>query len=138
MQQSRCCPRIVRAAPGQMSLTSSAATRKLHLPYGMNPPGGTHVNKLLRSLLFALALSPLVALAEAPVDVNTADAAALETVKGIGPARAKAIIEYRKANGAFASVDDLTKVPGIGDKSVTQLREQLTVGSAKKQVAKSK
>lgn len=96
------------------------------------------MNKLLRSLLFALALFPLAALAEGPVDVNTADAAALETVKGIGPAKAKAIIEYRKANGAFASVDDLTKVPGIGDKSVAQLREQLTVGGAKKQVAKSK
>ena len=96
------------------------------------------MNKMIRTIKYANAMTQMLALAEAPVDINTADAAALETVKGIGPARAKAIIEYRKANGAFASVDDLTKVPGIGDKSVAQLREQLTVGSAKKQVAKSK
>lgn len=95
------------------------------------------MNKLLRSLLFALVLAPLTAFA-VPVDINTADAPALETVNGIGPARARAIVEYRKANGPFASVDDLTKVPGIGDKSIVQLRDQLTVSGAKKQVAKAK
>lgn len=87
--------------------------------------------RLLRSLVFAAALAPLAALA-APVDINTADAAALEEVKGIGPVRARAIVEYRNANGAFASVDDLTKVAGIGDKSVDQLRDQVTVGAARK------
>lgn len=99
--------------------------------------GDINVIRLLRSLVFAVALSPLAALA-APVDINNADAAALEEVKGIGPARAKAIVEYRTANGPFASVDDLTKVSGIGDKSVNQLRDQVTVGAAKKPAPKAK
>jgi competence protein ComEA len=96
------------------------------------------MTRLLRSLFFALALAPIAAFAT-PVDINSADAPALEEVKGIGPARAKAIVEYRKANGPFASVDDLTKVPGIGNKSINQLRDQLTVAAAvKKPVAKAK
>ena len=90
------------------------------------------MSSTIRALLFVLAISPLAVMATNPVNVNTADAAALEQVKGIGPARAKAIIEYRNANGPFAKIEDLTRVPGIGDKSVLQLREQLTVGAAPK------
>ena len=96
------------------------------------------MTKLLRSIIFALALAPLAAFALAPVDVNTADAAALQQVKGIGPAKAQAIVEYRKTNGPFASVDDLTKVPGIGEKSIVRLREQLTTGNTGKHAAKAK
>jgi len=92
---------------------------------------------LIRSLVFAVALAPLAAFA-APVDINAADAAALEEVKGIGPVRAKAIVDYRNANGPFVSVDDLTKVAGIGAKSVGQLRDQLTAGAAKNPPAKAK
>ncbi len=88
--------------------------------------------RLLRVLLVALVLSPLSALAAGAVDINTADAAALEQVKGIGPSRAKAIVEYRQKNGPFAKVDDLSQVPGIGEKSLAQLRDQLTVGGAAK------
>ena len=94
--------------------------------------------KMLRALLFAVVLSPLGALAAGPVDINTADAAALEQVKGIGPSRAKAIVEYRRANGPFAKVDDLTRVPGIGDKAVGKLRDQVTAGAAARQAAKAK
>ncbi len=86
------------------------------------------MKKLFASLVLALLLAPFGALAA--VDVNTADAAALEQIKGIGPAKAAAIVKYRNENGAFKSVDDLVKVPGIGEKSVEQLRDQVTVGSA--------
>ncbi|MGE0683226.1 MAG: ComEA family DNA-binding protein [Candidatus Binatia bacterium] len=61
------------------------------------------------------------------VNINTADEAALMTLKGIGKGKAKTIIEYRQKNGPFKSVDDLTKVKGIGDKTLTQLRDLLTV-----------
>lgn len=84
------------------------------------------MKKLFGMLAFALLLSPFGALAA--VDVNTADAAALEQVKGIGPAKAAAIVKYRSDNGPFKSVDDLVNVPGIGEKSVKQLRDQLSVG----------
>ncbi len=61
------------------------------------------------------------------VNLNTADAQALEALPGIGPAKAKAVIEYRQKNGAFKTVDDLRKVSGIGEKTLEELRSQVTV-----------
>lgn len=96
------------------------------------------MRKILLTLLLALALSPLCAFATGPIDLNAADAATLEQVKGIGPSKAAAIIKYREQNGPFASVDDLVKVPGIGEKSLLQLREQLTVSAAGKAETRTK
>jgi competence protein ComEA len=61
------------------------------------------------------------------VNINTADEAALTSVKGVGKSKAKAIIAYREKNGAFKSVDDLTKVKGIKAKSLAKFSDQLTV-----------
>jgi competence protein ComEA len=76
--------------------------------------------------------TPAAASKEAPaaaakVNLNTADQATLVSVKGIGKKRAQAIIEYREKNGPFKTVDDLTKVKGIGDKQLAQLKDQVTV-----------
>jgi len=87
------------------------------------------MRRFLRSLLLSLALCPLAAMALEPVNINTADTAALQQINGIGPSKANAIIEYRKVNGPFATVDDLTKVPGIGEKSLAHLKPQITVGT---------
>jgi competence protein ComEA len=77
--------------------------------------------KKLLMLFVALGLS-LSTLIAAAVEVNTADETALETVKGIGPAHAKAIIDERTKNGPFKDADDLvTRVKGIGPKSVQNL-----------------
>ncbi len=62
------------------------------------------------------------------LNINTADEAAFEALKGIGDSKAKAIIAYRKANGNFKSVDDLTNVQGISDKLLAKIRDELTVG----------
>jgi competence protein ComEA len=61
------------------------------------------------------------------VNLNTADAAALDTLPRIGPAMAARIIEWRDANGRFTSVEDLLSVPGIGDKMLQTLRDLVTV-----------
>ena len=61
------------------------------------------------------------------VNLNTADAAALDTLPRIGPAMAARIIEWRDANGRFTSVEDLLSVPGIGDKMLEALRDLVTV-----------
>lgn len=61
------------------------------------------------------------------VDVNTADATALETLPGIGPALAGRIIDWRTENGPFPSVDALTDVPGIGPATLERLRDLVTV-----------
>jgi len=67
---------------------------------------------------FMLAVMALVfsALAwAAPVNINTADAKALDKLEGVGPAKAAAIIKYRTENGGFKAPEDLKKVPGVGD-----------------------
>ena len=61
--------------------------------------------------------------ASGKIDVNTADAATLETLPGVGPAIAQAIVSSRP----FASVDDLTRVPGIGEARLAELRDHVTV-----------
>ena len=61
------------------------------------------------------------------VNVNTADAAALAKIKGIGPKKAEAIIAYRKANGNFKTLDDLKKVKGIGPKVLEKIKTHLTI-----------
>ncbi|GAA3646476.1 hypothetical protein GCM10022202_02190 [Microbacterium marinilacus] len=66
--------------------------------------------------------------AEATVDINAADAAALEELPRIGPALAARIIEWREANGRFESVEDLLAVSGIGDKMLEALRPLVRVG----------
>lgn len=63
----------------------------------------------------------------AGININTATQSELETLQGIGPAKAKAIIEYREEKGPFASKDDLVNVDGVGPGTIKQLREQITV-----------
>ncbi|WP_371926504.1 ComEA family DNA-binding protein [Chromobacterium sp. IIBBL 290-4] len=63
----------------------------------------------------------------AAVNLNTATQQQLEALKGIGPAKAKAIVDYRTKNGPFKTVDDLKKVSGIGDKTLEKLRKDLAV-----------
>lgn len=62
-----------------------------------------------------------------PVNINTAGAAELDVLPGVGPSTAAAIIEYRTAHGPFRTVDDLAKVRGIGPARLDQLRRLVTV-----------
>ncbi len=68
--------------------------------------------------------------AAGPIDINTADAAALQTLPGIGETKAAAIIAHRDANGPFATVDDLKNVKGIGEKTLEKLKEKISVGAS--------
>jgi competence protein ComEA len=63
-----------------------------------------------------------------PVDLNSATADQLDTLPGVGPSTAQAILSYRTAHGPFASVDDLDQVRGIGPAKLGQLRDLVTVG----------
>ena len=85
----------------------------------------------MKQLLVAfIAFFAFFGIAAAAVNLNTASKAELETVKGIGPQKAEAIVEYRKRNGPFKKVDDLKKVNGFGDKSVAKMHSELTVDAA--------
>jgi len=61
------------------------------------------------------------------VNLNTADAVTLETLPGVGPALAGRIVEWREQNGAFASVDELDEVSGIGPAMLAKVRDLVTV-----------
>ena len=80
---------------------------------------------LLIVMLFAS-----IQFAFAAVNLNTATQAELETLKGVGPAKAKMIIDDRTKNGPFKSVDDLDRVKGFGMKSIEKLRGELSVSGA--------
>ena len=81
-------------------------------------------------LLVLLAFFAFSGMAMAAVNLNTATKEELDGVKGIGPVKAQAIIEYRTKNGSFKSVDDLKNVKGFGDKTVAKMRSELTVDGA--------
>jgi len=85
------------------------------------------MKKLLMVLIAFFAFSGM---ATAAINLNSASKAELETVKGIGPQKAEAILDYRKKNGPFKKVDDLRNVSGFGDKSVENMRSELTVDAA--------
>ncbi|MEN0666881.1 helix-hairpin-helix domain-containing protein [Caldifermentibacillus hisashii] len=61
------------------------------------------------------------------VNINQADASALDSLPGIGPSKAEAIIEYRETNGPFQKVEDLMNISGIGEKTFEKLKDQITV-----------
>ena len=105
-------------------------------------------SKIVTALVFTLVLAlagataapvaaaspaaPKAAASEArPIDINTADATALESVPGIGKSLSQRILTFREKNGPFQSVDDLLKIQGIGEKSIQKLRPYLMVAKAK-------
>lgn len=67
------------------------------------------------------------ALQEEKININTANLKTLSGLKGIGPERAKNIIDYRSQNGRFESIEDIKKVNGIGDKIFSQISSLIRV-----------
>lgn len=60
------------------------------------------------------------------ININTATQSELETLPGIGPSTATKIINYRKENGKFNSIEDIKKVKGIGDSKFSQIKDLIT------------
>lgn len=65
------------------------------------------------------------------VDLNTATPQQLQALKGIGPAKAKAIVQHRQQRGAFTRITQLLEVKGIGSKLLKQLQSQVMISGAK-------
>ena len=61
------------------------------------------------------------------ININTADQTDLETLPGIGPSTAQKIINYRKENGKFGSIEDIKKVSGIGDSKYSKIKDYITI-----------
>ena len=72
----------------------------------------------------------MIGAAFAQVNINTATKEQLDGLKGIGPTKAQAIIDYRTKNGPFKTVDDLEKVNGIGPATLKDIRSSVAVSGA--------
>ncbi|MDO5116499.1 MAG: helix-hairpin-helix domain-containing protein [Synergistaceae bacterium] len=75
------------------------------------------------------AAQSLSAAGEKRININTAPQSELEKLKGVGPKTAQAIIEYRTKNGAFARIEDIMNVKGIGAKRFESMKDSISVGS---------
>jgi competence protein ComEA len=62
-----------------------------------------------------------------PVNLNTATLEQLDTLSGIGPLTAQKILDFREERGGFGSIEELGEIPGIGDKRLASLREEVTL-----------
>ena len=66
-----------------------------------------------------------------PVNLNSASAAQLQTLPGVGASAAQRIVDYRQKNGSFKKIEELMNVKGIGEKSFLKLKPLITVGTDK-------
>ncbi|MEE9302842.1 MAG: helix-hairpin-helix domain-containing protein [Thiotrichaceae bacterium] len=95
---------------------------------------------MLKNIILAsvIAVASITSSFAAMVNINKANAETIaENLKGVGLSKAKAIVKYRKDNGKFESVDELTNVKGIGEKTLEKNRDVMTVKAVKKDAAKS-
>ena len=93
------------------------------------------LTNLLAPLVLCFAFAG-AAIAGETVNINTADAGTIDRVLvNVGPAKAQAIVDYRKANGAFRSAEQLAMVKGIGLKTVEKNRDRIALGAAPKAAA---
>ena len=61
------------------------------------------------------------------ISINTATEDELSSLSGIGPSKAKQIVEYRTTNGPFKTIEDIKQVPGIGDSIFAQIKDYITI-----------
>jgi competence protein ComEA len=86
---------------------------------------------LAPAMTHAQAPAPAADKAAPAVNLNTASAADLENLPGIGAKMAERILEYRQKNGPFKKIEDLMNVKGIGEKNFLKLKARLTVTAPK-------
>ena len=112
--------RLVDAVNAAGGLTDLADTEAVNLAAPLSD--GQHIHIPTKEIF----LSQNAAAQGDLVNINTADAERLATLKGIGPALAQRIIDYREQNGAFKTVDEIKNVRGIGEKKFAAFKDKIT------------
>ena len=114
-------------------ITALFAGLTLGLFLGRNPAGGSvTVSVPARQVSAAVPAEtqtePSAQAASLPVNINTADAAELAALPGIGKVLAQRILDYRRVYGDFSAVEQLTNVEGIGEGKLETILELITIG----------
>ena len=113
--------RFVDAVNKAGGLTDFADTQAINLAAPLTD--GQHVHIPTKEIF----LQTAAATSSELVNINTADADRLISLRGIGPALAQRIIDYREQNGPFKSIDELKNVRGIGDKKFADIKDDITI-----------
>ncbi|MBQ7629058.1 MAG: helix-hairpin-helix domain-containing protein [Selenomonadaceae bacterium] len=116
--------RLIDAVNAVGGLTELADSESINL--AENLIDGQHVHIPTKEIFFRELSAPSNNSSNL-ININTADAKELEKIKGVGPALAGRIIDYRTNNGAFKSIDEIKKVRGIGEKTFDKMKDQITV-----------
>ncbi|MGT2715856.1 helix-hairpin-helix domain-containing protein [Streptococcus respiraculi] len=124
--------RVQDAVEAAGGLTDAADSKSVNLAQKVNDEGVVYVATKEEAVSVVPAANPVQVSGDKGattglVNLNTATEAELQTISGIGAKRAADIIAYRESNGRFQSVDDLKNVPGIGGKSLENIRSYVTV-----------
>ncbi|MBY4676022.1 ComEA family DNA-binding protein [Marinobacterium arenosum] len=85
-----------------------------------------HWSRLLAAVLFAVVAN--LSWAQPPIDLNSATVEQLTALRGIGPSKAQAIVQYRTEHGAFTSIEQLLEVKGVGRSILTKNEGMLQLG----------
>ena len=114
-------------------ITALFAGHTLGLFLGRNPAGGSVTVSVPARLASVGApeetqTEPSAQAASLPVNINTADAAELAALPGIGEVLAQRILDYRRVYGDFSAVEQLTNVEGIGEGKLETILELITIG----------
>lgn len=118
--------RVVDAVAAAGGATPAAALESLNLAAVLDDGQQVHVPAFGESLP-PEPVSTTPGVTAFPIDLNAADATALDALPGVGPATAAAIVRWRDENGAFGTIDDLLDVPGLGPAKVEALRGLVVV-----------
>jgi competence protein ComEA len=122
-------PSTAAARPGSAEASAAPHTVVLHASAGAPaaPASASAAPAATAAAAIAPAASAAAKASGAVVHLNSATQAELESLPGIGPAKARAILEFRETNGGFKSVDELVKVKGIGPKTMEALRPRVAL-----------
>jgi competence protein ComEA len=110
-------------------VSEEADLKRVNLAMKVHDEGMYEVPKIGEELTIqnGQTLTGLYDQARQKININTANEALLETLPGIGPSKAKSIIEYRSQNGPFKSIEEIKNVSGIGNKTFEQIKDLIAV-----------
>jgi competence protein ComEA len=125
--------RVADALSAAGGATAEADLAQINLARRIHDEEQIHIPRQGDPTLPAPAPTPAPAVASAggspgKVNINTASAAELDTLPGIGPGYAERIIAYREANGPFQHIEDIQNVPGIGPATFARIKGLITTG----------